>query len=62
MEVPEKIEQKSTWSEVDDKIYYGLLADIRSRQNGGTNTLEAYYDEQIDWLKSIKQRIEEKDE
>ena len=51
------IEQKSAWSKEDDRIYYSLLADIRTRQDGSTSTLEAYYNEQIDWLKSLKDRV-----
>jgi hypothetical protein len=50
-------EQKQEWSEEDDRIYYSLLADIRTRQDSSTNTLEAYYNEQIDWLKSLKDRV-----
>ena len=49
-------EQKPTWSEEDDRIYYSLLADIRTRQEDSTNTLKAYYNEQIDWLKALKDR------
>ena len=53
-------EKKSAkWSEEDDRIYYSLLADIKARQKDSTNTLEAHYNEQIDWLKSFKQRMEE---
>ena len=50
-------EPKQEWSEEDDKIYYSLLADIRTRQDDSTSTLEAYYNEQIDWLKSLKDRV-----
>lgn len=48
---------KQEWSDEDDRIYYSLLADIRTRQDGGTSTLESYYNEQIEWIKSLKQRI-----
>ena len=48
---------KSAWNDEDERIYYSLLADIRTRQDGSTNTLEAYYNEQIDWLKSLKEKL-----
>ena len=54
---PQLGEQKPAWSEEDERIYYSLLADIRTRQDGSTSTLEAYYNEQIDWLKSLKDRV-----
>lgn len=50
-------EKKPTWSDEDDKTYYSLLADIRARQDSSTSTLEAYYNEQINWLKSLKERL-----
>lgn len=51
-------EQKSIeWSKEDERIYYSILADIRTKQDGSTSTLETYYNEQISWLKSLKQRI-----
>ena len=49
--------KKPTWSDEDDKTYYSLLADIRARQDSSTSTLEAYYNEQINWLKSLKERL-----
>lgn len=56
----ELVEQKPAWSEEDDRIYYSILADIRTRQDGSTSTLEAYYNEKINWLKSLKEKINEK--
>lgn len=51
-------EQKSVeWSEEDDKVYYSIWGDIRTRQEESTSTLEAHYNEQVDWLNSLKQRI-----
>lgn len=45
------------WSKEDERIYYSILADIRTKQEGSTSTLEAYYNEQISWLKSLKQGL-----
>jgi hypothetical protein len=55
--IEKQCEQNPTWSEEDERIYYSLLADIRTRQDNSTNTLKIYYNEQIDWLKSIKDRM-----
>lgn len=44
------------WSKEDERIYCSILADIRTKQNVSTSTLESYYNEQISWLKSLKQR------
>lgn len=49
-------QSRQDWSEEDDRIYYNLLADLRIRQDGSTNALEAYCNEQIKWLKSLKER------
>ena len=58
-----KAEQKSSaWSEKDDRIYYNLLADIKTRQKNSTNTLKEYYNKQINWLNSFKRRVQPKQE
>lgn len=54
---PDECIKPAEWSKEDERIYHSLLADIRASKNGSTNTLEAYYNEQIDWLKSLKKRL-----
>ncbi|HAH18937.1 MAG TPA: hypothetical protein DCL29_08035, partial [Eubacterium sp.] len=46
-----KIEQKPSWSEDDERLYQSIIDDTVQK-----NQLDS---KQIDWLKSIKQRIGE---
>ncbi len=50
---------KSKWSEEDDKMLHTIIADFKGFKSTNTSTLESHFNECINWLKSIKQRMEE---
>ena len=53
-------EQKSAWSEEDEKILVEIIVDIEVlKEQERTKYGKELYQEEIDWLKSLKQRIGE---
>lgn len=55
-------EQKSAWSEDDERMLHTIIADFKGFIRDNTSTLESHFNECIDWLKSIKSRISLKQE
>ena len=55
--VKDYIRQKSTWSEEDERMLHTIIADFKGFIRDNTSTLESHFNECIDWLKSIKNKI-----
>lgn len=54
-----KQEQKSVWSEEDEKIIKGIIDDIQGRlENYPIEQLAEIYFKEISWLKCLKERIQ----
>ena len=53
-------EKKPTeWSEDDEKMLHTIIADFKGLKHDNTSTLESHFNECMDWLKSLKERIGE---
>lgn len=51
-------EQKSIWSEEDEKIWYQVYDNIRSlREKATLKPLKDIFTTQMDWIKSVRERI-----
>jgi len=55
--VIKKGEKPTAWNEDDDKMLYTIIADFKGFIHNNTSTLESHFNECIDWLKSIKDRV-----
>ena len=55
-------EQKSAWSEDDERMLHTIIADFKGFIRNNTSTLESHFNECIDWLKSIKNRVQPEQE
>lgn len=55
-------EQKSAWSEDDERMLHTIIADFKGFIRDNTSTLESHFNECIDWLKSIKNRVQPEQE
>ena len=52
-------EQKSAWSEEDEKMLYLILSDINYAQKNFSDSKLILYDgRKVDWLKSLKERMQ----
>ena len=59
----DEYEKKSVeWSEEDEKMLHTIIADFKGFRHDNTSTLESHFTECIDWLKSLKDRIQPKQE
>lgn len=57
--VAKRIEQNSAWSKEDERICYAIICDISNDKSICKFEIsKSICDEQINWLKSLKQRIE----
>ena len=52
------IKQKSVWSEEDERMLHIIIADFKGFIRDNTSTLESHFNECIDWLKSLKGRVQ----
>ena len=58
-----KIGQKSTWSEDDEEMFDAIIADIKFTQKAHAHEVnQVVYEREIDWLKSIKGKLQTKQE
>lgn len=48
---------KQEWSDEDEKILHTIIADFKGFKHDNTSTLESHFNECINWLKSLKDRI-----
>ena len=54
-------EQKpAEWSEDDERMLHIIIADFKGFIRDNTSTLESHFNECIDWLKSLKDRVQPK--
>ena len=54
-------EQKpAEWSEDDERMLHTIIADFKGFIRDNTSTLESHFNECIDWLKSLKDRVQPK--
>ena len=56
-EAKEALYDKPAWSEEDERMLHTIIADFKGFIRDNTSTLESHFNECIDWLKSLKQRI-----
>ena len=52
------IKQKSVWSEEDERMLHIIIADFKGFIRDNTSTLESHFNECIDWLQSLKGRVQ----
>jgi len=58
VKTPTIIEQKPAWSEEDEEMFDAIIADIQFTQKAHTHEVnQVVYEREIDWLKSLKQRM-----
>ena len=48
------------WSKEDEKMLHTIIADFKGFRHDNTSTLEYHFTECIDWLKSLKDRVQPK--
>jgi hypothetical protein len=52
-----KVGQATAWSEGDEEMFDAIVADIRFTQKAHNHEVkQVVYEEEIDWLKSLKER------
>ena len=57
-EAKEAMYDKPTWSEEDEEMFDGIIADIQFSQKAHNHEVDQIvYEREIDWLKSLKERI-----
>jgi hypothetical protein len=56
------IEQKPSWSEEDTEHLNSICATLKEKANERPFDMPSYWDKQIDWLKSLKDRVQPKQE
>lgn len=48
---------KQGWSKEDEKMLHTIIVDFKGFKHNNTSTLESHFNECIDWLKSLKDRL-----
>ena len=56
-DLEKQCEQKPAWSEEDERMLHTIIADFKGFIRDNTSTLESHFNECINWLKSLKQKI-----
>lgn len=60
--IEKQCKQNIEWSEDDERMLHTIIADFKGFIRNNTSTLESHFNECIGWLKSLKCRVQSKQE